>query len=323
MLRFSLVTCACVFLATPVLADSWPDAMFDEHAKDFGAVPHGSLLSHPFRITNTTRSTVHISGASVSCGCVTPTVLRDTLAPGQSTAVLAQMDSGRFFGFRRVDVYVRFDQPSWGEVHLSVQANSRDDLYFSPQSIELGKVEQGSAPSASVNVTLFGEQSKITGVQPESNYLETNLKEVRGQNGEVSYRLTAGIRNDTPAGRWYSEIWLKTNNASLPRIRIPVNVEVIAPLRASATTVQLGDIKPGALAEHKVTLKGTKPFRITRVEGTNSEWEVTDDSKDEKAIHVLTIRVKPTKTGELSHKLKVTTDLKNQSIELMAKGQVK
>jgi hypothetical protein len=99
--------------------------MFQELSVDFGSVPRGPTLSHPFRLTNNTGRTVHISSVRVSCGCVRASALDTVLAPGQSTAIQAAMDTRRFLGTKAITIYVSFDQPHRDEVRLWVQANSR------------------------------------------------------------------------------------------------------------------------------------------------------------------------------------------------------
>ena len=80
-------------LAGSAGAASWADSMFTELSKDFGSVPRGPTLTHPFRLVNNTGRAVRIVGVRVSCGCVSARALQQTLAPGQETAVLATMGS--------------------------------------------------------------------------------------------------------------------------------------------------------------------------------------------------------------------------------------
>src|SRR5207253_10485587 len=119
-------------------------------------VPRGPALSHLFSITNNTGTPVHISSVRVSCGCVSASALQTSLAPGQSTAIQAYMDTRRFFGSKAVTIYVSFDQPRWEEVRLWVQANSRDDLMLAPQTFPMGQAKRGSAPPATDTVTFTG-----------------------------------------------------------------------------------------------------------------------------------------------------------------------
>jgi hypothetical protein len=305
-------------------AGSWADALFDELSKDFGSVPHGPALTHAFHITNNTGRPVHIAGARVSCGCVSVSVYEQTLAPGQSTAVQATMDTRRFYGVKSVTIYVQFDQPQWDEVRLWVQANSRDDINVTPDSFSLGQAKRGSSPSAKVTVTLLGRNPwRVVELNRESNYIQADLKEVHREANEVTYEVTATLRADTPVGKWYSDIWLKTNNPALARIRIPLTVEIQAPLSVSPSAVNLGQLKVGAQSQRKLIVRGVKPFRVTKIEGTDDQLKVQDSTPESKPVHVLTLTLKAAKAGEYQRKLKVITDLaEDGEVEFQAKAQV-
>ena len=58
--RFSLVVLLGLCTAGSASA-SWADALFDELSRDFGSVPRGPTLTHPFRLVNKTNQRVHNS----------------------------------------------------------------------------------------------------------------------------------------------------------------------------------------------------------------------------------------------------------------------
>src|SRR5947209_3729329 len=120
MFRSCLAVLIALGAASAAPAATWADAMFDELSRDFGSVPRGPTLTHHFQLTNRSGVPVHIASARVSCGCVTATVLQPDLAPGQSTSVVAEMDTRRFTGTKTVTIYVQFDRPQWEEVRLWV-----------------------------------------------------------------------------------------------------------------------------------------------------------------------------------------------------------
>jgi hypothetical protein len=324
MFRFRLAVLVGLLAAAPASAGSWADGLFDELSKDFGSVPRGPTLTHLFRLTNNTNSTIHIASMRVSCGCTSANAMQAELAPGQSTAIQAQMDTRRFTGAKSVTIYVQFDRPSWEEVRLWVQANAHDDLSLTPEALNLGKAKRGTAPSGATTVTFLGNPGwQVLEVQRESNYVVTNLQELRRQGTEVSYQLTATIRSDAPVGKWFSDLWLRTNNPAMPRVRVPLTVEIEAPLTVSPTTVVLGQLKAGTESERRVIVRGVKPFRITAVKGTDGDLSVKDSTEEAKPIHVLTVRLKATKAGELSKLLRVVTDLKDEGeVEFEARAQI-
>jgi hypothetical protein len=304
--------------------------MFEELSKDFGSVPRGPLLNHPFHLTNNTKYTVHITSVRVSCGCTSATALIDTLAPGQSTAVVAQMDTRRFSGPKSVTIFVQFDRPAWEEVRLWVQANSRDDVSITPDSLGFGAVRRGSSLKVSVTVSLLGDSGwQIQSARCDSNYVLTSLSAARQTDSGVEYQVIAQVRPDTPVGRWYTDVWLATNNPATPRLRVPLTVEIQAPLNLIPTGVVFGQLKAGGVAERKVMVRGAEAFRIKKVEGIDKLVQVRDSNPASKSVHVLTVTVKSPAPGafnrpiDINRTLRVITDLPDENqIDFKAKAQI-
>jgi hypothetical protein len=321
MYRFSLVCVALVAVATQAQAQNKADGLFDELTRDFGSVPKGQILMHPFRIANNTDRPVQISSTGVSCGCVTTRVVQNYLQPGQETAIIAYMDTNRFSGTRTVTIYVRFaNQP---EVRLWVQANSREDITFSPDNLNFGQVKFGTTPESKITVSFLGGQTKILEMKSDSNYVQPAITELQRNNGETAYEISAKLRKDTPAGKWFTDIWLKTNNSSMPRLRIPVTVEVESALSVNPSTVSLGQVKAGKEEDRKVIIRGIRPFRIISIGGTDQQVQVRTTSNESKSVHVLTVTLNALETGTLSRPITVQTDMKtNGEITFNASAEV-
>jgi hypothetical protein len=313
-----------LWLSAPAGAASWAEAMFAELTKDFGAVPRGPALTHPFRFTNTGQTAVHVSGIRVSCGCVSAYAAQYEVAPGETGIIHARMDTTRFLGHKGVTVYVTFDRPRFAEVRLYVQANGRDDVQVAPSSVELGKIKRGAGATGQTSVTIYGsDQWQITEVERESNYVQPELKEESRQGGQVRYELTVALRADTPVGRWYTDLWLKTNNPAMPRVRVPLNVEVESGLSLLPATASFGQVPAGSPVERRIILKGTEPFRITDIQGDDGRVRVTGNHPDAKALHVLTVQLDPHEPGDVQHTVRVLTDLKEEGqIEIPVTAQV-
>jgi Protein of unknown function (DUF1573) len=321
MLRLSLVATAALLMSAPAHAATWAEGMFEELARDFGSVPRGPMLTHQYRLTNNTGQTVRITSVRVSCGCTSATALQGVLAPGQSTAVLAQMDTTRFIGPKTVTIYVQFDQPQFAEVNLSISANSRTDIVVTPDTIAFGPVSRGSSAARQTTVTFTGG-TQLVNVGAESNYVQLTAKGTRGNGYEATYEITATLRPDTPVGKWYTDVWLNTNNPATPRIRVPLTVDVEPALNLSPAQVAMGSVTVGDQAERRVIIRGPQPFHITEIKGTDDKVSVTaGDAKDARPVHVLTVKVKPGGTGDLSRNVTIVTDLKgDNTAELSVKA---
>jgi Protein of unknown function (DUF1573) len=323
MSRYCYVLLAGLVASAPAVAATWADAMFDELSKDFGSVAHGPVQTHSFRVVNNTKQQVNISSVRVSCGCTSASAERSLLNPGEETAIVARMDTSRFIGVKSVTIFVQFDRPTFEEVRLRVQANARNDFSVSPDGLAFGDVKRASSPSLSNTITFYGSQTKITEVKSESNYVRTSVKEVKGADGQASYELTAKLREDVPIGKWYTDIWVKTNNPEYPQIRVPLTMEIASGLSVSPDAVSLGQVAVNGESERRVIIRGAKPFKITAVKGGDGQLTVKDNTIDSKPVHVLTVKLKPGKAGELDRNVRIETDLPDDnSVEFEVSAQI-
>jgi hypothetical protein len=324
MLRYGLVMAAVLGTAGPVLSATWADALFEEFSKDFGSVPRGPMLTHAFKVVNNTRGDVNIASIRVSCGCVSAVALKGHLQPGESTYIVTRMDTTRFTGLRSVTIYVQFNQPAFEEVRLWVQANGRNDFSITPDTLAFGQLKRGGTPTASVLLSFYGNTDvQVTEVKCESNYIQPHVQEVRRSDSEVTYQVTARLRGDAPVGKWYTDVWVKTNNLGMPAIRVPLTVEIESALSVNPETVTLGPIKTQSESERRVIVRGVKPFKIAKVMGTDDHLLVHVDGPQAKPVHVLTIKLKAGEPGELNRTLTVLTDLADDNkIDFHVSAQV-
>lgn len=318
------IACALVLFAfaLPARAD-WTEGLFTEQSRDFGAVPRGCIAAHPFRFSNNTGQPIRISSVRVSCGCTAANQMHQVVKPGEESAIMVQMDTGRFQGPRKVTVYVQFDMPQFSEVRLTVEANSRSDLTLLPDGLAFGRVRQGSTPENTIKICFIGNANyEIREAQCGSHYLQISASLEQRKNSEVTYQLTAKLRPDTPPGKWYTDIWLITNQESMPKVRIPVTVEVEGTLNLSPRTIELGEVKAGTITDRKIVLRGARPFRIIEIEGTDSQLAVRETNSDAKSVHVLTVTLSPLMPGDLNQAIRVKTDLSSGSVEFNAHATV-
>jgi hypothetical protein len=263
-------------------------------------------------VVNKTKNDVTISGVRVSCGCVSAAAAKNDLKPGEETTILAKMDTTRFTGAKSVTIFVTLSRPNFEEVRLVVQANGRNDFTLNPGTFAMGQVKRGSTPSATVTLTFYGHRdAKVHSIKAESNYVKPEFKLKSRTDSQVVYELTATLRADTPVGKWYTDVWLKTNVVGVPQVRVPLTVDVASALSVNPDSVLLGKIKPGEEAERRVIIRGSKPFKIVKITGDTSGLTVSEGAPKKKAAHVLTVKYKSDKAkiGNVSFSVHVITDL--------------
>jgi hypothetical protein len=211
-------------------AASWAEALFDDVAHDFGAVPKGATQTFSFALTNKTGEAVHIASVRVGCSCVTASATKTDLKAGESTAVVVRVDTRRLTGPFQKPIFVQFDRPGFEEVRLSIQANIRNDLGVDPESLAFGQVKQGKSSETRVTVLISGlGDYKIREAKCDSSFVQATVRRLPGEADGVSYQITARLRPGLPVGHWYSTVSLTTDHSALPRFQIPVTVEIRSP----------------------------------------------------------------------------------------------
>jgi len=208
-----------------------------------------------------------------------------------------------------VTIYVSFSQPRPEEVSLLVTANGRDDFSMTPDSIAFGNIRKGADAKAAIKVTLVGDAKwDIKEVKCDSNYIVPVATLVKRERNEVTFEITATVRPDLPVGKWYTDVWLTTSNASLAKVRVPLTVDVNPAVSVTPLALSLGDIKIGDNIEQNLLVKGDKPFKIKSVKGSDPLVTVTGMGSESKVLHILKVKITPDKTGAISRDLAVVTD---------------
>lgn len=314
MTRF--LAAAAALVGTAASAWAGPGDLFAEKTADFGTTARGTVLVHYFRFTNTTNQTLVLGNPRVSCGCVTATVSSTQVGPGESAAVVAYMDTNRIQTpnvTKTVLVYVPFLAPIQEEVTLKVQTVARNDLLLSPDTLAFGTVKHGQGGKATTKVTFLADPSwQVTEATSTGGYVTVEFKQDARQGSVVTYEVTATLSKDCPAGNWASDVYLKTSNAAVAKLRIPVTVNVVPVVSASPDAVSFGDVSLGATPERKVTLRGTTAFKILEVRGADDQLKVTADQKDASPVHTLVLAAHPTAIGGFTRTVEIVTDSKDQ-----------
>lgn len=303
-------------LAFNTLALAGPAELFAEKEKDFGVSPKGTVLVHYFRFTNTTKDTITLGQPRVSCGCVTPALTANKLAPGESAAVIAYMDTKRIPNAgitKTVLVYVPFMSPTFEEVALKVTTVTRDDLMMSPDTLAFGTVTKGKGAKVTTKVTFTSDANwTVNKATSTGGLVSVEAKLASRSSSIVTYDITATLDKECPAGNWTSDVYLETSHTAVAKLRIPVTVNVVAAVAATPETVAFGNVKMGTAPEQKITIQSATPFKILEVKSGDAQLTVKVDTENAKAVHTVVIAANPTAAGGFTRSVEIVTDNKEQ-----------
>ena len=294
-------------------AENWSDTLFTERSHDFGPVPRGGIVRHPFVLTNRLTVPIQILNLRVSCGCTSGTASVSTVPPGKSAIIEAQMDTRNFVGRKSTTLYVSvMAGGEESEIGLGVSSMILSDVVLNPGAVDFGVVGRGQAPTQVLTIDRVGKPDwKVVKMVSASKVLNASLQETKRSDGEVGYRLSVSMKPDVTAGLVRDEIRLVTNDPETPGIPILVTAQIQGDLSATPSLLPLGNVISAAGVQGKFIVRGSKPFTIARVEGTGDGFDLKPADSTRKPLHVLTLTYNPdlgTSRGDLVKTFRIVTD---------------
>ncbi|MFO0907710.1 MAG: DUF1573 domain-containing protein [Isosphaeraceae bacterium] len=310
---------ASVFPITGARAAGWADTFFTERSHDFGAVPRGAIVRHPFVLVNRLNEPVTIVDVRASCGCTTGWANASLVSPGQSATVEAQMDTRNFVGRKETTLFVTLMTASGrqAEARLGVGSTILSDVVLNPGSLDFGVVSRGQTPSQVLTIDRLGNPGwRVQRMVSGCRAIDATLVETQRTTLGVGYRLTVSIKPDAPAGTFRDEIQIVTNDGLTPIIPVSISGAVRGDLTASPAVLALGNLGSTGTAQGRFLVRASRPFTIRGIEGAGEGFKIAVDDATPKPTHLVTVTYSPeegTTRGDLRRVFRVVTDLAGES----------
>ena len=283
---------------------------------NFGDVPHGTLCTHTFTVTNIYDAPMQITEVRKSCTCLDYTPMAKVLQPNESAEFTVTMNSGKFVGTNSQTFYVTFGPKFVSTAVIRVSANSKTDVTVNPGSVVFGTVPQGSKASQSVKLEYKGRSRewKVMEVASAPASLDVQVSEAnRGGplRGGAEYTVTVSLKAGATAGSINEPIVLKTNDKDNPLVQVAVSGTIAAPLEAAPARVRMENVAINGTGSQRVLIRAAKPFKLVGVDGAGDGLTVELPATAGSAlpVQVLTVKFERKKPGAMERELRVKTDL--------------
>jgi len=307
---------------------AWADKLFgNELTHDFGVVPRGAQLKHTFKITNIYKVPLEITEVRVSCGCLKAEPSTKILQPTESATLNINMDGRQFTGAKTIRIYLTVGPKFISTATLTVSANARGDVAFSPNEIDFANHLRGNPTTKQIDIEYTGSMANwavIEIVKNGSAPFELKVEELPRlvtTTTRKGYRIFATMKADAPAGAFKQEVVLKTNDPASPMLTFQVVGNVQGGLAVSPNPIAVNGMKVGESQTKKIVVRGSRPFRVTGVEGQGDGIKI-DIPNREDMTQVLTVTIDATKAGALRRTLMIRTDLGSEQTPLIIEGVV-
>jgi hypothetical protein len=328
MRNLVLALSATLLLAQTAKAQTaWADKLFgSDLTHDFGTVPRGAQLKYSFKMTNIYKEPLEITGIRVSCTCLTAKANTSVIQPNESGTLEIHMDGRQFSGPKTIRVYVTVGPKYVSTATLTVMANARQDVVFSPGEVDFGNVARGQSPTKHIDVeyvgTLDWQVKEI--IKSAAAPFDLKVEELPKQSNLIprrGYRLVATLKADAATGPFKQEILLKTNDPTSPVLTFNIVGTIQATLTVSPANLALGGLKVGETQTKKIVIRAEKPFRVLGVDGEGEGIKVDIPDRQDTTM-ILTVSIRPDKAGELKRQLTIRTDLDKETASVTVQGDV-
>ena len=243
---------------------------------DFGLCLQGQVLARTVTLTNTTEASIEIQHVVANCSCTVGKLKQTRLAPGESTQLELQMESGSYEGELSRHVQV---QTSAGEVGIPIKITVQKYLNWllTPTTLVLpaGKRLAESSGQLKVRYTGTGE-SRVPSVSSDSPWISVEPMESTG--GVFIYRVKrmAGA----PSGTLRATLNLATGDPKMPSLSVLVFAPVISDLRATPNPLVMPAAKVGSRSVATVRLSGWDGAAAPQARIEGGEVRATENAQD-------------------------------------------
>ena len=243
-----------VALSSPPPLEDRQDGTFFRH--DFGTVLPGQVYRHRFVLTNTTASAWTFAKLIPSCSCTVGTTSAQSIAPGKSEWVEVEYKSPPSNQDDRRKVGVQFAEPGSPMFWLEVQARIRQPITFFPEGLTLSQVGKETAESFFEVHNYTGKPIHLEPPRCSEPWLEAELRTIEATSPEVKQAWRVVVRAKTRGlkpGSHRAEVLVAQSGTDF-RKTVPIEIDLIAPIRPVPGRLFFGSLTRGQPVEKKLSL---------------------------------------------------------------------
>lgn len=218
--------CICLFGLLSVPGGGWgatgPSLSISPQQADLGTIRQGRHAEQIFLLTNVGDQQLEIGQIKTSCGCTAVVPQKKTLAPGESTDMVADFNSTGFKGDIRKSITIHSNDANRPRQEVFLTGHVRPEVEIQPSLLDMGRLPTGVPTTVPLKIINHGE-SPIT-----IRNLEILAKDVSVPKPETA--IPAGgslllqvtflpVRENSSLNGY---LVITTSRTDLPPLRIPV-----------------------------------------------------------------------------------------------------
>jgi hypothetical protein len=249
-----------------------PRAVVTPAIFDFGKAQPGATIEGTFTVSNHGSAALDIQRVVASCGCVTPSIPKTTLQPGESEVLSAKFNSKGFFGPQVKNIRLYTNDPQASSLLLTFRGDVAREFKLEPAQFYFGDVLAGTERKIKVQLSSNVEGITLGDVASKSDLFKVETAD-SNKDGLGIKTIELSLKSNAPIGVTRSIVLVHTTSANEPVISIPVFAKVQGELQLSPQYISF-DLLDAPLPEsitRTVDLKnvGADSSNIVSIESDN------------------------------------------------------
>lgn len=253
----------------------------DKEFVDFGTMNQHESRDTQVKVTNKGGGILNITGVEADCGCTVPVLLKEQLAPGESTVIDINFNSKTFNGNVTKMVHIFSNDPMNSDKTFYIQANVFTTLLVEPASQRVG-FSQSPVGKSVTKMAVF-TATTAPELVIEANKSRRGLFDISVINNyegnPQQSALVVTIPQDITGGRQRDNVRVKTNIAGHESVDIEIAAWPVNALSTNVDKVNFRYKKDFSRSIHiSPNIDGLK-FKITSVECDLPEIQADIDER--------------------------------------------
>lgn len=295
---------------TRATGEEWGQTVFPIQTLNLGDVAKGSNVEFSFPVINALNSNLIIESIDSNCGCTMVQSEKMTLAPGERSVIIGEINTDDYSGRRKAILTVRLSSPSTKEIRLRVDSFIRTDLVLYPGSLHFSDAFSGLNYEKKTTLMHAGTPAvKVKYVQLPRAWIQCEHQESFREGDKTNIDFTVKLTEDAPVGEFHEIINLVLDDETATKIPLMVSGTVAKEISVSPKSIFLSSVTPNQSLKINLIVIGRDPVVINKINSRdwNIEYEATNTRK---RTHLIPLRISPktTQGGTLRSTLRIEAE---------------
>ena len=188
----------------PAAIQGAPKIQFDKTVYDFGKTSSVHQVAGTFMIKNAGAGVLKLQKPAASCGCTVPNLKKDSLQPGEETALDFTLNVGPYKATLQKTITVTCNDPQTPTTVLTLKVDYAPVFEIVPAMLYVDNVRLGTATNLYAQAKRTdGKKLKVSKVLSNDPWIKVNYEPAPD---EASGRFVVQIKPEGPARRFYENV---------------------------------------------------------------------------------------------------------------------